>query len=234
MPIRKKNKRRMKKKPVAKLYRKPKGFSPGVFSFKRSRTEVITLQDLANTGWTSSTTSNNQGIGRAWNFNLGDLNDKDDFALLFKYFRIKAVRVQIYFSNTGSEAAPNSNEFSNCQLLVHTDINQDGSTTGVANIHNYMDSQTAKKHLALSNRGKPIDILMRLKQSNSLYKSAGSTAYGLQSPQWLNTQQDFATPHYGLKMFIGRIDGAGLTTGYTQSQKMRIIYTYYIQCKKVQ
>lgn len=225
-----KKKRNFKKKRRAPLYKKPRTFSPGIYSFKRSTTEVV---DLIGTeaGWIANTTTDQKGIGRQWAFKLSDLNDNSDFYNLFKYYRIKAVRVQMYFSNSitvGEEA----NRFPNSQIMVYTDINHNGETTGIANLNNYLDSQTSKRVIALGTDRKPIDMLMKVKQSNMVYKSTTDTDYTLQKPQWISTgERD--TPHYGMNMFIGRVDGDDLSSGINNNQKVRFVYTYYIQCKKV-
>ena len=214
------------------LYKGPKAFSPGIFSFKRSYTEVVDLTAGTGQGWTVSTETDNQGIGKTFVFSLSDLTDRTDFTNLFKYYRIKAVRVQMYFSNNiTSQDEPS--RFPNSQLMVYTDINQNGVTTGSDSIANYLDSQTAKKKVALTTDRRPIDMLMKVKQANEIYQSSTNTDYGLISPQWIASAEP-GTPHYGMNMFIGRVDGDGLSAGFTNTQYVRFIYTYYIQCKKVQ
>lgn len=230
-----KNKRRPQKRtrraPKAKLYRKPKTHSPGLYSFKRSRTEVVDLVGTTGQGWLVSTSAANQGIGKTFVFALSDLTDNSDFKNLFKYYKIKAVRVQMYFSNSIT-AQDEPSRFPNSQLMIHSDIN----STGVADpevMTTYLNSQTAKKSIGLTTDRKPLDMLMKMKLSNEVYRSTTNTDYTLKSPAWLETTEP-DTPHYGMNMFIGRVDGEALTSGFTNAQYVRFIYTYYIQCKKVQ
>lgn len=216
----------------AVLYRKPKSLTPGIFSFKRSWTEVQDVVQLTANGWSPSTTTGNQGIGKTFTFSLNDINDKSDFVNLFKYYRIKAVRVQMYWSNNVTSQDEPS-RFPNSQLLVYTDINQNGVTTGNNDIYYYLDSQTAKRKVAITTDRKPIDMLMRVKQANEVYQSVSNSDYTLMSPKFISTEET-GTPHYGMNMFIGRVDGKELSAGFTNTQAVRFVYTYYIQCKKVQ
>lgn len=227
-PIRNKKKRTNKRK----LYRPQRGLNPAIMSFKRSRTTVVELNNLAGAGWVPSTGG---GIARSWSFALSDLNDISDFTNLFRYYKIKAVRVQMYFSNNMAPSRDGST-FANNQLLIYTDINQDGITTGVADELYYLDSQTAKKRIAIQNSRRPsLDMLMRMKQSNQIYAPAasGGADYTLQSPKWISTTE-VSTPHFGQNMLIERVDGHNLSTGSSNYQYVKFIYTYYIQCKKVQ
>lgn len=226
--------KRRGRKPVnrrKRVYNKvARPFSSSIHSFKRSRTEVVDLTAGTGQGWTVSTATGNQGIGKTFTFALSDLNDTADFTNLFKYYRIKAVRVQMYFSNNiTSQDEPS--RFPNSQLMIYTDINQNGITTGNDVIENYLDSQTTKKTVAITSQRKPIDVLMRVKQANQIYGGA-TTDYTLQSPKWIGSEEN-GTPHYGMNMFIGRVDGDGLSAGFTNTQYVRFIYTYYIQVKKV-
>lgn len=217
-----------------KVLAKPaRTFSSAIHSFKRSRTEVIDLVGYTGQGWTPQTATGNQGIGKTFQFALGDLNDVTDFTNLFKYYRIKAVRVQMFFSNNIT-AQDEPSRFANSQLMIYTDVNNNGITTGNNDILYYLDSQTSKKTVALTTQKKPFDCLMRMKQSNEIY-GAGvpATDYTLQSPKWISTTE-VNTPHYGMNMFIGRVDGNELSHGFANTQYVRFIYTYYIQVKKVQ
>ena len=76
-------------------------------------------------------------------------------------------------------------------------------------------------------------MLMRMKISNEVYEAPLATAYSLKNPAWLDTQET-GVPHYGMNMLIERVDGQPLTTGFSNNQYVRFIYTYYIECKKVQ
>lgn len=180
-------------------------------------------------GWLTSTDG---GIAKTFQFALSDLNSISDFTNLFKYYKINAVRVQMYFSNNIT-AQDEPSRFPNSQLFIYTDINQNGVTTGNDNVLNYLDSQTAKKTVGMTTQRKPIDMLMKMKLANEVYETAAQSAYTLKSPDWI-ASGEAGVPHYGMNMLIERVDGETLTTGFSNAQKIRFIYTYYIECKKVQ
>ncbi len=117
--------------------------------------------------------------------------------------------------------------------MVFTDQNQNGLLTGSDDILSYLDSQTSKRKSAISSNGKPLDYFMRVKQANEVYNTGVNTDYTLQKPQWISTSET-GTPHYGMNMHIERCDGDTLSSGFSNNQIVRIIYTYYIECKKVQ
>lgn len=230
-PTRKRRSKRGRKfKRKMKLYRPQIGRQSAIMSFKRSRTEVVDLTQLTGQGWSPTTGG---GIARSWAFSLSELNDVTDFTNLFKYYKIKAVRVQAFFSNNiTSQDEPN--RFPNSQLLIYTDTNQNGVTTGITDELYYLDSQTAKKQIAITTqRGPAIDHLHRVKLANEVYRSSTNSDYTMMSPKWISTA-DTGTPHYGMNMLIERVDGQELTAGFSNTQYVKFIYTYYIQCKKVQ
>lgn len=168
---------------------------------------------------------------------LNDLTDNSDFKNLFKFYRINAVRIRIWSANTAITDNNYTGEFPNAQLLLRWDKNLDGSSTGVLDPQKYMDSQTAKVQNLIKASGKPIDLFYKVKQSNMIYQdlaSASNTAYSLQKPKWIDVENGGTAGHYGLNMLIQRADNQALSTGFTNQQKLRLDYTYYIQCKKVQ
>lgn len=206
-----------------------RSISPKTYQFKRSSQEIVDLTQSTGQGWLVSTGG---GIAKTFEFKLSDLNDNSDFTNLFKYYKINAVRVQMYFSNSiTSQDEPS--RFPNSQLFICTDINQNGIITGSDSMLTYLDSQTAKKTIGVTTQRKPIDMLMRMKIANEIYESGTQTAYTLKNPAWIDTAES-GVPHFGMNMLIERVDGQALTTGFTNPQYVRFIYTYYIECKKVQ
>lgn len=233
MPIRA-FRRKSRRKPTTRRKKSFKfgpsrAISPKTFQFKRSKQEIVDLTQFTGQGWTASTGG---GIGKTFSFSLGDINDTNDFTNLFKYYKINAVRVQMYFSNSVT-ANEEPNKFANTQLMIFTDINQNGVTTGSDDVLYYLDSQTSKRTVALTTARKPIDMLMRMKIANEVYNAPTSTNYTLKNPDWISTSE-INTPHYGMNMLIERVDGQQLTSSYSDKQYVRFVYTYYIECKKVQ
>ena len=180
------NPRRWKRKPKRKqrkaiLYRKPKSLTPGIFSFKRSRTEVVDLIGTTGQGWTPATAAGNQGIGKTYAFALSDLQDDSDFANLFKYYKLKAVRVQMYFSNSIT-AQDEPSRFPNSQIMIYSDINSNGIGPNPETITTYLNSQTSKKTIAIASDRRPIDMLMKMKLANEVYRSPTNSDYTLKDP----------------------------------------------------
>lgn len=234
MPIRKKktynNKKKMYKK--RNIGRPPSRAlsAPRPYLFKRTISEVETLIG-SNTYWIS----NGNNLGKAFAFSLASMAQETDFKNLFKYYRLKGARVRMYFSNTGSNATSESgtSSFPNSQIMVTIDRNLNGETGGVADENNYLQSQTAKRRIALGGDRRPIDIYMPLRQSNLLYETSVLARNSLQSPKWVATAND-QIPHYGFNLMFQRVDGEGFTSGFGNSQSVRIITTIYLECKKVE
>lgn len=208
-----------------------RGLRPAIYPFKRSQSVTIGLNTSSPpSGWNV----NGNNLYRNWGLTLGELNDYSDFVNLFKYYRLKGVRIQMYFSNNVSLTEDGNNNSPNQQILMWTDINQDGSNYAAAGLETtYLDSQTAKKRLCLKTTGKPIDIYMGLRQQNQIYGGPSNTDYTTVSPKWISTSEA-TTPHYGIKMMLQRVDGQAFTSGINNSQFVKIIQTVYFQCKKVE
>lgn len=234
MPLRRrKPKRRPYKKRIPrakKLVRVQRGLSPAVYPFKRSTQVVIGLNTSAPPeGW--SVYGNN--LYRNWGFSLSQLLDYGDFVNLFKFYRLKGVRIQMYFSNTNSNSRDGASA-PNQQMLLWMDTNRDGQDTADAGMEQtYLNSQTAKKRLCLNTTGKPLDFYMRLKQQNMIYGGVGNTDYTTKNPGWIATTEP-ATPHYGHKTMLQRVDAQPFTSGINNSQYVKIIQTVYFECRKVE
>lgn len=223
------NRKRQRPRRIAKIQR---GLSPAIYPFKRSTSVVVGLNTSAPPeGW--STSGNN--LYRNWGFSLAQLGDYTEFTDLFKYYKLKGVRIQMYFSNTNSTASQGPATASpNQQILMWMDTNRDGSDLATSGQEStYLTSQTAKKRLCLNTTGRPIDIYMSLRQQNMIYGGAANTDYTTVRPKWVATTEP-TTPHYGYKMMLQRVDGQAFTSGITNSQFVKIIQTVYFQCKKVE
>ena len=223
----KKRVNRGKKRVVAKIQR---GLNPAVYPFKRSTQVVIGLNTSSPPeGW--SVSGNN--LYKNWGFSLAQLNDYTEFTQLFKFYRLKGVRIQMYFSNTNSNSKDGGSS-PNQQCLLWIDTNRDGQDTASSGLEQtYLNSQTARKRLCLNTIGKPIDMYMRLRQQNMIYGGIGNTDYTTVSPKWIATTEP-ATPHYGHKTMLQRVDGQSFTSGISNSQFVKIIQTVYFECKKVE
>ncbi len=209
-----------------------RGLMPAIYPFKRSIQTTVGLNTTsAPEGW--SVSGNN--LYRNWGFSLSQLNDYAEFTSLFKFYRLKGVRIQCYFSNTNSPASHSTAGNSpNQQILMWFDTNRDGNDSSDSGLEQtYLNSQTAKKRLCLKTNGRPIDLYMKLRQQNMIYGGVGNTDYTTVTPKWIATTEP-ATPHYGHKTMLQRVDGQAFTSGISNSQYMKIIQTIYFECKKVE
>lgn len=237
MPFKKRYKRKRfnrkrQRAPYRKIVRVQRGLQlPAIYPFKRSTSITVGLNTSAPPeGW--GVYGNN--LYKNWGFSLAQLLDSTDFTQLFKYYKLKGVRLQLYFSNTNSTASqgPATNS-PNQQILMWMDTNKDGADVAASGEEKtYLNSQTAKKKLCLRG-GKPIDIFCSLRQQNMIYGGLANTDYSTIRPQWISTTEP-ATPHYGYKMMLQRVDGQPFTSGISNSQYLKIIQTIYFQCKKVE
>jgi len=202
--------------------------APRPYLFKR--TQALTVNLNPNDPYWHTEGSN---IGKAWAFSLSGLTDHSDFQDLFKYYRLKGCRLRMYFSNTGSNVSSNSSKFANAQILVTIDRNLNGETTNVATEDHYLQSQTAKRFIALGGDRKPVDIYMPLKQGNLVYQTPTTTSNTMMSPKYVSTETP-DTPHWGFNMMLQKVDGSGFSDGHSNYQAVKIITTIYLECKKVE
>lgn len=213
---------------------------PRIDSYKRSFSSTIQLRtDTGNipVGWYVD----NGALFTTWTFYLKQLNDITDFTNLYAMYKIKGVRLQMYFSNTQSVISQDSTSgyTPNRQLMVYMTPNREGDAYNNSGDPGSepltedvcLDTQSVKKKLAL-NGGRPLDIYMSLRQQNVLFNKTDSTAYSTVAPKWLRSDQTEVN-HYGLNMRIQRVDDQPLTTG-GGIQFCKIIGTLYFQCKQVQ
>lgn len=216
------------------------GGSGAVYNFKRQAYEIVSLGTTQHGagGWQVS--DDGKSIAKVMEFTLAQLSDNTDFKNLFRYYRLNAIRVQVFCANTAVTDNAYAGQFPNGQFILRNDTNLSGldtSTSGWNNPQSYMDSQTAKCQVLVKANGKPIDFLMKLRQSNMVYSQASGippsfTAYSLQKPKWVDTTSPLVT-HHGQNVLIERLDNALLTAGFNNEMKLRFQYTYYLQCKKV-
>ena len=235
MPYRKPYRRRGRKpvrRPMRKrpIYRKKRVgvFRPAVHRFKRTIQTILALNTTeAQSGWAYD----GNAITRQWTFALSDLVNVNntDFKNLFAAYRIKGVRMQGFSSNTMA-----SDQNSNV-ILTYCN-NWQGTTTALT--QQYFDERQASKRRPLLNRqgGKAWDMYIPLRQLSNIFSgSVVSNDYGTMKPKWIGTNED-TTGHYGLNMRLERADGDAFGQ-YMQSggfASIRIVLTYYLECRGVQ
>ena len=240
-PVRRRRYRRR-----TRIGRPSRGLRQSTYLFKRQTTEVIPLLATGSTehGWyPSSGTGSDPGIYKQWAFSLNQLaqastEGSTDFTNLFKRYKICAVKLELSFSNTqAAVSSVNSGTASapNCQLQVYTTPNRSGRSRTAANPlteQELMHTQAKQKRLAI-NGGRPLTYYMRVNQLGMVYVSTTDTDYGVQRPQYISTGETGCV-HYGLEMYINRVDGNTLSSGITTNQFMRCTTTYYLAFKGVE
>lgn len=223
-----------------KVGKASKGMRQSTYLFKRSITTVVPLAvgSLVD-GWTDA---GDNGIYKQFVFNLNQLTgaSQTDFTNLFKRYKIAGVKVELAFNSTGSviSSVPqlNSSTVPGGQLQVYTTPNRSGRARTILNPLTegvLMNTQAKKKRMAL-NGGKPLKYYMRPTQLNQIYASATNTDYGVQRAQYISTGEPGAE-HYGLEMYINRVDGEALSSGLEGTgQTMRQTTTFYLAFKGVE
>lgn len=218
----------------ARVVRAPRPLSTGrVYQFKQHTTEILGLQAAGSTFWTAQ--GNN--LYRKLAYSLNDVPQATEFSNLYKEYRIKGVRLQMYFSNNVSTTQQTvggggSLQAANGQMLLWTDSNySNGAFNGTD--REFLDSQTSKKRLCLNTIGKPIDMFMKLKVLNTVETDASVRVPSVGKNPWINT--DFPGMTYqGPNMMIQRVDGEPFTSGLAESsQYCRLITTFYLEFRKV-
>lgn len=229
-----------RRRPRARVGRPSRGMRQSTYLFKRQVTEVVRLSTstLGTTGWVDA---GDGGVYKQWTFNLDQLaataTSKTDFTALFKRYKIAAVKLDMSFNNTASPLVPAGQGNSpGAQLQVYTTPNRTGRARDPAvnplTEAELLNTQAKRKRLAL-NGGRSLKTYMRTTQLNMVYVSATDTDYGVQRPQYLSTGETGAE-HYGLEMYINRVDGQALSSNIANEQSVRITTTYYLAFKGVE
>lgn len=198
---------------------------PAVHRFKRVVQEISLLTTgEVPTNWTADVNA----LYRQFVFTLADLPDNTDFVNLFTSYRIKGVRIQGFFSNTQS--------ITENQNVMMTFSNNWSGQTIVLTSDYFNQRQATKRKLLLNGRGgTAFDIYMPMRQLSNVWSgSIVSNDYGTVKPKWIATTET-GTPHYGINMRLERVDGQVYGSGALVSTypTLRVIHTYYIECRGV-
>lgn len=204
-----------------------RGLRQSRYMFKRTTSTLVSLDDAPGGSFATS----DGGIYRNWVFAINDTGlNATNLLGAFKRYRINAVSMKMFFSNTQSSAGmmhdQNTMEFMNSQLLVYTVPNRSG-VDDVPTETTILNTQAKKVRTAI-NGGRPLNLYMKVNQLSETYAGVANSDYTTVRPQFIGTSET-ACPHYGLTMFIKRADGAGLTTGFLAAQKVNIQVTYYLE-----
>lgn len=198
---------------------------PRIIGFKRSRTEIITLNNTsAPSGWSLV----DNGLAIPLVFSLSQIPDSTDFINLFNSYKLVGIRMQGWYSNT---VAADSNQ----QSIMYYCGNSMGNVLGSELSEQYfLDRPSHRKRVLVNSTGKPsVDLYMRLSQLAMVYQSITNTDYGLIKPRFISTGET-QTGHYGLNLLIKRLDNENWTTGTSHPYpQLKINYTYYFKCRGI-
>ena len=207
---------------------------PAVYSFKRSTSEVVQLNtQTVPLGWTAS----GNALCKNLNYKLSDLPDYLEFVKLFRRYKINAVRVQMYFSNTGSTEASNplsseTPQIQNANNQIMWVCPSPAGNSTIIGPDQMLQIQSAKRRPCLNGDGKPISIVSRVRQLGMRYGGEQNTDFAVVKPRFVSTQEPH-TIHYGQSICFERADQSVFANNSHNYQTVRIIYTYYFQCKQV-
>ncbi len=218
---------------------------PSTYNFTRSFVETINLNSTSPpTGWTVV----ENGLCRSQPFDISQLPNYSEFSNLFMQYRLKAVKQEYYFSDTGSvnhysqthfkpsvdSAATSYNNSGNKQIMMYTNPNAVGvNNTSSLTEGFFMESQVAKKRLCLKPNPRPITIYAKLHQLTDVYSSElGSTDYAKSRPKFISTGET-KTQHYGIDVRLQRIDGQEFSFEGSVYPSVKIITKIYLQCRQV-
>lgn len=214
-----------------KLGKPSRGITQSRYMFRRTTSEVIELDSSPGGGFAVS----DNGVYKHLTFSLGDAGlNASNLQGTFRRYRINAVSMKMFFSNTQSAPVMENNvgagtyalEYPNSQLLVYTVPNRTGNATAPTEI-SILNTQAKKVRTAL-NGGRPLKLYMKLNQLSEVYASATNTDYTTVRPQFISTGEPNA-PHYGFTIFMKRADGVNFTSGFKNRQMVNIQYTYYLE-----
>jgi hypothetical protein len=202
-----------------------------VVQFKRSVPSTLVLNNSSPPeDWTSigNPATKTSALVVNYSFALSELTDYTDFTNLFDSYRIKGVRMQGYFSNTQSSSESNTN-----LMLYYMASDFGNQALSSLTEQFFLNRPKHKKKILLNARGgKVFDIYQPVKQLSNLYASTTNTDYALSTPRFISTAEA-NTPHYGMYMRLQRVSGDEFSTSTTTYPSLKIIYTYYIQCRGV-
>lgn len=196
------------RRPFRRRIQRSLSYKPAVHIFKRSMVENIELSNASvPAGWARDT-GDGFSIKRNWEFKLNDLFNPTDFVNLFAYYKLNAIKQEVYCANTVALD-------DNSQLIVWWDTNKSSRTMGTE--QSFLESQTSKRSILKPSNS--LKMYMRLRQLSNIYKLTDDD-YGLIKPRYISTSEP-NTPHYGSTMRISRVDGRAFGTQQANFQYLK-------------
>lgn len=155
----------------------------------------------------------------AYTFKLSDMPNSTEFTNLFDRYRILGVQVLFVPHWTNADNNPvSSMALVNPNFYTITDYTEDGVPT---TLNQLFEDSSCK----VTRGGRVHKRYLKPSVLTQQFESTISTGYSPKWGQWITTD-DPDVPHYCLKWC-----GDQLATGTTQNFYIRVMMTYYIQCK---
>lgn len=198
---------------------------PKVYSFSRSREQLLALEDpdAGATGWLSTF---DDAVVKTFTFSLSELPNFSEFTGLFRQYKLNAAAVKFYPSYS-SVASTSSSVVSN-NIIITCWPNTTGQQLTAAFTKAELN-EIQRKSQWMFPLNRPTTIYMPLKQLNMVYNTAINTDYSVVKPRYLATAET-TTPHYGINVHICKVDGS---TFSSNSVRLKIIEKIYLSTKQV-
>lgn len=166
------------------------------------------------------TLNNLAEVFQAYTFKLSDLPNYTEFTNLFDRYRICKVAVHLIPQWTNSDLNPvTTTERVNPAIYSVVDTTEDAAPTSLNEMYEYSNCKITRGGRIHKRYFTPSVL-------TSAFESGASTAYIPKFKQWLTTD-DPATPHYCMKI------AADKTSTSSNNFTIRVMMTYYLQCKNI-
>ena len=198
---------------------------PKVYPFKRSRQELLALEDpgAQATNWT---TTFDGAVVKTFSFDLAGLPDYLEFQNLFQQYKLNMAMLKI-FPTYSQVASTNGSVVSNNIIITIWPATHGVPLTAAFDSDDLLQIQRKRQFMFPMN--KPTTIKMHLRQLTNIYASLANTDYATQKPRYIHTSE-VNTAHYGMNVHIRRVDGGTFTT---DSPRLLIKEQVYLTCKQV-
>jgi len=156
----------------------------------------------------------------AYTFKLSDLPNYTEFTNLFDRFRIVKVAVHLIPQWTNNDLNPvTSMEKVNPAIYSVVDTTEDAAPTALTEMYEY-------SNLKITRGGRIHTRYFSPAVLTNAFEGVAATAYIPKWKQWITTD-DYATPHYAIKL------AGDKTQTSSNNFTVRVMMSYYIQCKNV-
>lgn len=211
----------------SKLGKPSKGLASSRYMFAPRNAETITNIGgvAAVDGW-----SNNLDLSMAMHdgtFKLDDITTSFQYITMFDAYRINAVKIEFIPQGTITQSGIGIPQ----ALLCWNFTDNEGKYQGAGSMPNeaqLLTMQRCRKRRMITSNGNGITVYAKMFQKNTM--SGGF--YSRQKPKWISTAES-AVQHYGLNTCFTRQDSSYTNPLALPAIPIKMITTYYIECRGV-